>query len=265
MSKAKTTINHDIIKGWVEQRGGCPAHVKGTGSDGNPGVLRIDFPGYSGTKTLEPIEWDSFFAAFEDNELAFLYQDEDNSRFSKLISRERVDADQLEEGERERSAVDAIELLESQHREVESLFAQLSEASSIREKSELFAELADQLAAHAKIEEQIFYPAMCEDDTAKLLHEAVEEHLAVKQIIAELLDMKPKDPQFMKKIRDLEMLVRHHVEEEETQLFAQARAQEATSLDALGWQMKRRFTTLIANEPRLEVPNEIDTAAALPC
>ncbi|PRQ06136.1 hemerythrin domain-containing protein [Enhygromyxa salina] len=264
MSKAKTTTNHDIIKRWVEQRGGCPAHVKGTGSDDDPGVLRIDFPGFSGTKTLEPIEWETFFAAFEDNELAFLYQDEEDSRFSKLISREQVAKDSRQ-GDGKSSAVDAIELLESQHREVESLFAQLNEAGSVREKSELFAELADQLAAHAKIEEQIFYPAMCEDDTAELLHESVEEHLAVKQTIAELLDMEADDPQFMKKIAKLEALVSHHVEEEESQLFVQARAQEAINLDALGRQMKRRFTALIGNEPRREVPNETDTAASLPC
>ena len=84
---AKTTTNHDTIRKWVEDRGGHPACVKGTGSKKDPGVLRIDYPGYSGDDKLEQITWDEFFDAFEDNKLAFLYQDERNSRFSKLIDR----------------------------------------------------------------------------------------------------------------------------------------------------------------------------------
>jgi hypothetical protein len=58
--------------------------------------LRIDYPGYSGDETLEPISWEEFFEGFEENELAFLYQEEtkrgDESRFSKLISRKSGDA-----------------------------------------------------------------------------------------------------------------------------------------------------------------------------
>ena len=92
MSDAKTTTNHEEIKSWVEERGGHPARVKGTASKGGSGVLLIDYPGYSGTQTLEAISWDEFFQGFEENKLAFLYQDEtrggDESRFSKLINRE---------------------------------------------------------------------------------------------------------------------------------------------------------------------------------
>lgn len=87
---AKTTTNHDTIRKWVEDRGGHPACVKGTGSKKDPGVLRIDYPGYSGDDKLEQITWDEFFDAFEDNKLAFLYQDERNSRFSKLIDRTKA-------------------------------------------------------------------------------------------------------------------------------------------------------------------------------
>jgi hypothetical protein len=87
MAEAKQTTDHDDIRKWVEERGGHPARVKGTSSDDSPGILRIDYPGFSGEDTLEEITWDQFFEAFEDNDLAFLYQDEDDSRFSKLISR----------------------------------------------------------------------------------------------------------------------------------------------------------------------------------
>jgi len=92
MSEAKTTTDHEQIRRWVEERGGHPARVKGTAVEGSAGVLLIDYPGYSGTQTLETITWDEFFQGFEENELAFFYQDEtkagDESRFSKLINRD---------------------------------------------------------------------------------------------------------------------------------------------------------------------------------
>lgn len=92
MSDAKTTTNHDEIKSWVEERGGHPARVKGTDKKGGSGVPVIDYPGFSGTQTLEPIDWDEFFKGFEENKLAFLYQDETSaggeSRFSKLVNRD---------------------------------------------------------------------------------------------------------------------------------------------------------------------------------
>jgi hypothetical protein len=85
---AKATIDHDTIRNWVQKHGGCPAHVKSTGSKRDPGILRIDFTGFSGQDTLEKITWDEFFESFDSNGLAFLYQDED--RFNKLVSRESV-------------------------------------------------------------------------------------------------------------------------------------------------------------------------------
>ena len=91
MASAKATIDHDEIRKWVEDRGGFPAHVKRTGEDDDPGVLRIDNPGYSGTDTLERISWDDWFNWFDRDKLAFLYQAEGESRFSKLVARDSVD------------------------------------------------------------------------------------------------------------------------------------------------------------------------------
>ncbi|HEY8923859.1 MAG TPA: hemerythrin domain-containing protein [Polyangia bacterium] len=92
---AKATTDHGTIQRWVEERGGWPARVKRTGGDGDPGILRIDFPGFSGEKTLERMEWEPFFEWFDENELAFIYQDRTSggrqSRFNKLVSRETVD------------------------------------------------------------------------------------------------------------------------------------------------------------------------------
>src|SRR3954453_6945117 len=87
MASAKTTTDHDEIRQWVEARGGYPAHVTRTESGDDPGVLRIDYPGYSGQDTLGRIEWDQFFEWFDRDKLAFLYQDEGDSRFSKFVSR----------------------------------------------------------------------------------------------------------------------------------------------------------------------------------
>jgi len=95
MSEAKLTTDHEEIRAWVEERGGFPAHVKDTGKRaGDAGVLRIDFPGYSGQDSLERMEWDQWFEAFDADGLAFLHQDElasgEPSRFNKLVSREKA-------------------------------------------------------------------------------------------------------------------------------------------------------------------------------
>jgi hypothetical protein len=87
MSAANTTTDHEVIKKWVEEHGGHPARVRATGDEEDVGVIRIDFPGYSGEGTLEEISWDEFFEKFEEKQLAFLYQDDDESRFNKLVSR----------------------------------------------------------------------------------------------------------------------------------------------------------------------------------
>src|SRR5690606_3879692 len=86
---AKSTTDHEVIRRWAEERGGRPARVKGTGGPGDPGMLRIDFPGYA-EESLEEISWDDWFRKFEEKNLAFLYQetiDGQPSRFFKLVDR----------------------------------------------------------------------------------------------------------------------------------------------------------------------------------
>jgi hypothetical protein len=89
-SESKTTTDHDTIRRWVEERDGKPASVRGTG-DGEAGVLRIDFPGGAGQDELEHISWDEWFEKFDQNNLAFLYQEEkksgEGSTFFKLVNR----------------------------------------------------------------------------------------------------------------------------------------------------------------------------------
>lgn len=92
--ESKRTRDHDLIRQWVEERGGRAAVVKDTKGKGEGvGVLRINFPGYSGRESLEEISWDEFFKTFEEKNLIFLYQDEtrngQQSRFFKFITEER--------------------------------------------------------------------------------------------------------------------------------------------------------------------------------
>lgn len=91
MSTSSITTDHAEIKRWVEERGGFPAAVRRTESEDDLGVLRIDFPGYSGEGSLERVEWEDWFDTFETKELAFLHQDQTAdgavSRFNKLVSR----------------------------------------------------------------------------------------------------------------------------------------------------------------------------------
>lgn len=98
--KPMITTDHDVIRKWVEARGGRPTRAAGTGGENDPGMLRIDFPGYRGAKALEPISWDEFFRKFDEKNLAFLYQDTTaqgkESRFFKFISRETAEKRQKE-------------------------------------------------------------------------------------------------------------------------------------------------------------------------
>jgi hypothetical protein len=84
-----TTTDRDEIRRWVEARGGKPATVRDTAEGDEPGVLRIRFR--DDDDALEVIDWDSFFQKFEEEKLAFLYQDrtEDGatSRFFKFVQR----------------------------------------------------------------------------------------------------------------------------------------------------------------------------------
>jgi hypothetical protein len=88
---SQTTTDHDQIRQWAEARGGKPACVRGTGGGDDIGMLRIDFPGFSGGDSLQEITWDEFFEKFDERGLALLYQettkDGQPSNFNKLVDR----------------------------------------------------------------------------------------------------------------------------------------------------------------------------------
>jgi ferritin-like metal-binding protein YciE len=93
---AEPLTDREQIRQWAEERGGTPACVRGTGGKGDIGMLRIDFPGFSGEDTLEPISWDDWFEKFDERRLALIVQDKtakgQKSNFNKLIARPKARA-----------------------------------------------------------------------------------------------------------------------------------------------------------------------------
>jgi hemerythrin-like domain-containing protein len=160
--------------------------------------------------------------------------------------------------------VEATKLLKQQHDEVKELFKRYEAAEEDSEKQECFEEIADDFAAHGEIEEKIFYPAVYVGSLREKLQEAVEEHLAAKRVVADLLEMEPSDEQFDAKMTVLKELIEHHVEEEEGELFPLVRQNFAREeLDALGDQMEQMFEQLKQDDPRKQIPSETDHAPPL--
>lgn len=94
---SEVTTDHGRIRRWAEGKGGKPAAVRRTHSEGDVGIIRIMFPDapQSEHEALEEISWDDFFEEFDKRKLALIY--EDDSMFSKLVGREA--AERREHGE----------------------------------------------------------------------------------------------------------------------------------------------------------------------
>lgn len=148
---------------------------------------------------------------------------------------------------REAASRDAIALLKSDHRQVESWFADFRKARTDGRKGKLAAQICRALLIHMTIEEETFYPAFLEatGDTPKH-HEAEVEHAAAKKLIAEIADMKPGDDYYDARVKVLSEMIKHHVKEEEKPggLFAEAR-KSGMDLDALGERLAERKAQLM--------------------
>jgi hemerythrin superfamily protein len=162
------------------------------------------------------------------------------------------------------TTTDALELLREQHAEVEKLFEQIEQADG-DQIDDLFAELADKLAAHATIEEQLFYPAVLSEETAEDLLESTEEHLAAKRVLADMLELDPENEHFAAKLHVLKEEVLHHahVKEEGTLFRKVENMLTADERTALGSELLAMFEDLMTQEPRMLVPSETAEAAPL--
>jgi hypothetical protein len=95
-ASSRPLTDHEEIRRWAEDRDAAPACVRGTGGAGDLGMIRLDFPGYTGADKLEEISWDEWFEKFDERNLALLVQDEtargQKSNFNKLVNRETASA-----------------------------------------------------------------------------------------------------------------------------------------------------------------------------
>ena len=151
---------------------------------------------------------------------------------------------------------DAVALLKADHRIVEDLFASFEKASGDGRKQGIAEEICKELTIHAKIEEEIFYPA-CEGKVEEdLLKEAYVEHDGAKVLIAEIEAAGPSDEFYDAKVKVLSEQVEHHVKEEEARmegLFAQAR-KAGLDMEALGAEMAARKAELTAKYEKGDLP-----------
>jgi hemerythrin superfamily protein len=143
---------------------------------------------------------------------------------------------------------DAIEMLKKDHKEVDGLFDEYEtkkEKSRPADKSRIAKLICRALSVHAAIEEEIFYPTVRKqsEETKKLVDEAAVEHQSLKDIIGRLESASPSDPLYDAGVKVLREYVKHHVKEEEGELFPKVRASDI-DLDALGQRMKARKTQL---------------------
>ncbi len=161
----------------------------------------------------------------------------------KRTDTKKRDQDKVEQTEME--SVSAIDLLEKDHQEVDGFFDEYETLEDAAKKEELALKICLALTVHTQIEEEIFYPAVREAiEKAELIDEAIVEHAAAKQLIAEIEEMDPADELYDAKVKVLGEQVRHHIEEEEDKLFPEI---ESSKLDlkALGKKMVERKAALL--------------------
>lgn len=144
------------------------------------------------------------------------------------------------------SPTDAILLLEADHQAVDTDFEAFAQLTDAVEKKALAAKICLALTVHAIIEEEIFYPAAREAlGPIDLLDEAIVEHEGAKVLVAQIKAMAPDLPLFDAKVSVLGEQVRHHVREEEDELFPQIR-ETKLDLEVLGERLAARKAELLA-------------------
>lgn len=139
--------------------------------------------------------------------------------------------------------------LTADHREVSKLFSELDKTTerSLKKRQELFAKLDKALSVHADFEEERVYPLLEERKASKATAlEAIEEHVQIKRLLAELRDLDPQDAHWTAKMTVLMENVRHHVKEEESEAFP--KLTKAVSADVLR-QLGVEYQEVKANAP----------------
>lgn len=162
--------------------------------------------------------------------------------------------------------MDAVDLLIEQHRALENLFSDAVAAATPQKRQVMFDRVADDIALHIAVEEQLFYPAVKARWTEYDLLLSLEEHLSLKRLIADLLTLDPDDSTFVAKFKVMTDQAIHHHRLEEDYLFpkvreliaAPARRELGTEMQVLQAELGRQ------PRPRVALAEETDAAAPLP-
>jgi hemerythrin superfamily protein len=145
-----------------------------------------------------------------------------------------------------RRSTNALALLREDHQKVQALFDKFGKTRSPDRKGALAEEICTELTVHAQIEEEIFYPAAREALRRQdLVDEATVEHMSAKDLIAQIEGASPGEALFDAKVKVLGEYVKHHVKEEQNELFPQLRKTKL-DLDELGERLQSRKQQLMA-------------------
>lgn len=168
-----------------------------------------------------------------------------NAKTKEKRKSERKTQPKREQKPHDIKAMNALDLLEHDHREVEELFDQFDEVDDNKKKDEIARKLCMMLTVHAQIEEEIFYPevrkATHDND---LVDESLVEHESAKHLISEIEDMRAGDEMFDARVRVLEELIKRHIMEEEEELFPEV-TDSNMDLDACGSRLAQRKAELM--------------------
>lgn len=143
---------------------------------------------------------------------------------------------------------DAVSLLRADHKQVSALFEQFEKARSTAKKKQLVARICLELTVHAQIEEEIFYPevqAVLKDK--ELVPEAKVEHQSIKDLIAAVQGAEPDGVDYDAKVTVMSEWVKHHVKEEQTEMFPKAK-KAGLDLAELGQRLQQRKDELMAEQ-----------------
>ena len=143
--------------------------------------------------------------------------------------------------------MDAIKLLKADHEKVKKLLAELESTTErgVKTRAELFATIKGELTLHEIVEEEIFYPELKAHPKAReIVLEGYEEHAVVDTLMGELEELSVEDETWGPKAKVMKENIEHHIEEEEGEMFKQARQVfDAAELEDLGMRMERRKQT----------------------
>lgn len=137
-----------------------------------------------------------------------------------------------------------IDILKADHRKVEGLFKQFESATSDEERKNLIDEIVKEISIHATVEEKLVYPEL--EGEGEKTKEALEEHHAVKLLLAELADMTGSEETAPAKVKVISEMVKHHIQEEELDLLPKLK-RTADDLEELGNQVLQEKDLLLQN------------------